>query len=256
MWIPKWEAKIFMVLWDTYDLSPFTLSDASNNLSLNKDVIRVALSRLVKRGWIIRLNRGKYLAKPLNRIMTSLTKYFKVKNLVDSIKVESPIYLYGSVADLLATKVSDIDLLVVSDENWEIFEKMFPSVHITFLKKRNLEQPLDFNLYLIFKRGIPLTTKVQMPKLSSFNPKKLLETSQILFEMAKINSLTYEPQILTAIGFAAKYILYKNGILPPTSTVGAIFELARIKEEYLKAFKYLETQKLEKIYEMVIKWAV
>lgn len=256
MWIPKWEARIFMVLCDTFDLSPFTLNDAFGNLNLSKDVVRVALSRLVKRGWIIRLNRGKYLAKSLDRIMVSLTKYFKVRNIIDSMKVKYPIYLHGSVADLLASKASDIDLLIVSDENWENIEKMFPSMHVTFLKKRNLEKTVDFNIYLIFKRGIPLTVKVQTPKLSPFNPKKLLETSQILFETAKINSLIYEPQILTAIGLAAKYILYKNGILPPTSTVGAIFELAKIKEEYLKVFKELKTRKIEEIYKKVIKWAV
>ena len=137
MWIPKWEARIFMVLCDTFDLSPFTLNDAFGNLNLSKDVVRVALSRLVKRGWIIRLNRGKYLAKSLDRIMVSLTKYFKVRNIIDSMKVKYPIYLHGSVADLLASKASDIDLLIVSDENWENIEKMFPSMHVTFLKKRN-----------------------------------------------------------------------------------------------------------------------
>jgi len=256
MWVPKWEARVFMVLWDTYGLSPFTLSDAFNTLSSSKDIVRVALSRLVKRGWIIRLKRGKYLAKPLDRIITSLTKYFKATNLIDSMRLKYPIYLYGSVADLLASQASDIDLLIVADENWETLEKMFSSMHVTFVKKRNLMQSMDFNLYLIFKKGIPLTTKVQVPNLSSFKPEKLLETSRILFETAKINSLIYEPQVLTAIGFAAKYILYKNGILPPTSTVGAIFELAKIKEEYIKAFKELGTRKLEEIYKRVIKWAV
>ncbi|MHA1583429.1 MAG: type IV toxin-antitoxin system AbiEi family antitoxin domain-containing protein [Candidatus Baldrarchaeia archaeon] len=256
MWVPKWEAKIFMILWDTYGLSPFTLSDVFNTLSSSKDTVRVALSRLVKRGWIIRLKRGKYLAKPLDRIVASLTKYFKVMNLIDSMKLKYPIYLYGSVADLLASQASDIDLLIVADENWETLEKTFSSMHVTFVKKRNLMQSMGFNLYLIFKKGIPLTTKVQVPNLSSFKPEKLLETSRILFETAKINSLIYEPQVLTAIGFASKYILYKNGILPPTSTVGAIFELAKIKEEYLKAFKELETRKPEEIYKRVIKWAV
>lgn len=253
MWAPEWEFGTFMVIWDTFGHQPFTTKELANTVARDKDQLRVALSRLVRRGWLVRLRRGKYLAKPMNRIVASLKLYSIAQNTLRRAGITYPTYIHGSVADQLASGGSDIDLLIVSRGGWEEIERKLPNFHLTFVNPEYIRKP-DFSIYIILKRGVPLFSKLEIAQVS-FDPRGLLEEAIESYETAEVDGMVYEPQLLDATGTAAKYILYKSGMLPPTSSIGAVFELARVREAYLKAFRALEAQRLEDAFEMVMEWA-
>ena len=245
---------MYMMIWDTFRLRPFTTKELTNAIVKDKDQLRVALSRLARRGWLLRLRRGRYLAKPLDRIVTSLRLYSRAQNALRKAGITSPAYIYGSVADLLASKGSDVDILIVARGDWEETERKLSDFHLIFVDPRYAQKPEDFFIYTILKRGIPLFSKLEVPQ-ASFDPQSLLEEAIKIYRSAKFDGATYEPQLVDAAGMAAKHILYKSEVLPPTSSIGAIFELARIQEAYLEAVKALEAQKVEKALKMVMRWA-
>jgi len=254
MWAPEWEFALYMVVWDTFGYRPFVVREAAEAVAKDKDQLRVALSRLTSKGWLLRLKRGKYLAKPLGRIIASLRLYSRAQNALRNAGITDPAYVYGSVADLLASEGSDVDLLIVAGGGWEEIERKLPGFHLTFITPEYAWRPTDFFVYTILKRGVPLFSKLEVPQVV-FDPKSLLEEAIKLHKSAKFDGATYEPQLVDAAGMAAKYILYKSGMLPPTSSIGAILELAKVREEYLEALKALEAQEVEKALEAVVGWA-
>lgn len=254
MWAPGWEFDTFMLIWDTFGHQPFTVRELANAVAKGKDQLRVALSRLVRRGWLVRLRRGRYLAKPLKRIVASLRLYSVAQNALRREGITSPTYIHGSVADQLASEASDIDLLLVSNGDWKEIERKLPNFHLTFVDPEYIRKPVDFSVYIILRRGLPLFSRLEIAQVS-FDPRGLLEEAIESYKTARVDGAVYEPQLLDAAGAAAKYILYKSGMLPPTSSIGAIFELARVQEAYLKAFRALEAQRLEDAFEMVMEWA-
>jgi predicted nucleotidyltransferase len=254
VWAPEWEADVFMVIWERFRYSPFTTKNLANVATKDKDQLRVALSRLVRRGWLIRLGRGRYLAKPLGRIMTSLKMHSVVRNALVAAGVDCPVYLHGSAADLLASEGSDIDLLVVSSGGWDEIERKLPYFHLTFVTPEHLRNLDNFFIYLVFRRGVPLSFKVEVADIS-FDPRDLLKEALRTWETAEVDGKTYGPQLLDAAGLAAKYLLYEKGMLPPTSSIGAIFELVKLDEVYLEAFRKLEEHRIEDVSVEVMEWA-
>lgn len=253
MWAPEWEFSTYMVVWDTFHHRLFTIRELASVAAKDKDQLRVALSRLVRRGWLLRLGRGKYLAKPSNRIVTSLRLYSTTQNALKKAGISHPTYIYGSVADNLASEGSDVDLLMVTGERWEDTERKLPGFHLTFIDPRYVQKP-DFFIYTVLKRGLPLFSRLEVPQIG-FDPQSLLKEAIKIHETAKFDGATYEPQLVDATGMTAKYILYRSGMLPPTSNIGAILELAKVQESYLEAYKAFEVQEVEKALEMVMGWA-
>ena len=254
MWAPEWEFSLFMVVWDTFGNRPFTVREFTHAVARDKDQLRVGISRLGRRGWLLRLSRGKYLAKPLDRIVESLRLYSKVKNAFEKAGVMCPAYVYGSVADLLASHGSDVDVLIVSDGGWEETELKLPDFHLTFITSEYAHEPRDFFIYTILKRGVPIFSRLEIPQ-ASFDPEGLLEESVKIWNAAKFDGAVYEPHLIKATGVLAKYILCKHGLLPPTSGIGAILELAKVQEAYLEAFRAIEALEVEKALDMVMRWA-
>ena len=254
MWAPEWEVNVFMVAWERFRCSPFTTKNLVDAVAENRDQVRVALSRLVRRNWLIRLGRGRYLAKPLGRIMTSLKLHFVARNALAAAGVNCPVYLYGSAADLLASEGSDVDLLIVSDGDWDEIERKLPHFHLAFVTQEYLRNLDNFFIYLVIKRGVPLLSKVEVADVS-FDPQNLLKEALVTYETAEVDGKAYEPQLLCAAGLAAKYLLYKNGVLPPTSSIGAIFELAKLNGAYLEIFRKLEERKVEEASREVVERA-
>ncbi|MDI6884707.1 MAG: hypothetical protein QMD00_06285, partial [Hadesarchaea archaeon] len=193
-------------------------------------------------------------AKPLDRIVTSLRFYSTAQNALRKAGITSPTYIYGSVADLLASKGSDVDLLLVSEGDWDEIERKLPQFHLAFVTPKYLQNLDSFFIYSILRRGVPLISGVEIAD-ASFDPKKLLAEALQTYETAWADGRAYEPQLLDAAGLAAKYILYQKGILPPTSSIGAIFELAKVDENYLGVFRNLEVRPIEDTAKEVIGWA-
>jgi predicted nucleotidyltransferase len=243
-----------MVAWERFRCSPFTTKNLTSIVAKNRDQVRVALSRLVRRKWIIRLGRGRYLAKPLAHIVTSLKLHSVTRNALAAAGVNCPVYLHGSAADLLASEGSDIDLLVVSSGGWDEIERKLPHFHLTFVTPEHLRNLDNFFIYLVFRRGVPLSFKVEVADIS-FDPRDLLKEALRTWETAEVDGKTYGPQLLDAAGLAAKYMLYEKGMLPPTSSIGAIFELAKLDEVYLEAFRKLEEHRIEDVSREVVEWA-
>jgi predicted nucleotidyltransferase len=254
MWAPEWEADVFMVTWERFRCSPFTTKNLADVVARDKDQLRVALSRLVQRGWLTRLGRGRYLAKPLRRIAISLKLHSVARNALAAAGVECPVYLHGSAADLLASEGSDIDLLIVSSGGWDEIERKLPHFHLTFVTLERLRNLDNFFIYLALRRGVPLSSKVEVTDIS-FDPRDLLKEALRTWEVAEVDGKTYEPQLLDAAGLAAKYLLFEKGMLPPTSSIGAIFELAKLDEACLKIFRKLEEHRIEEVSREVMEWA-
>ena len=254
MWAPEWEFGLYMMVWDTFGNRPFTMSELTHTIARDKDQLRVGISRLGRRGWLLRLSRGKYLAKPLDRVVGSLRLHSRAKNALEKAGVMCPAYIYGSVADLLASHGSDVDVLIVSDGGWEETELKLPDFHLTFITSGYAHEPMDFFTYTILKRGVPIFSKLEIPQ-ASFDPEGLLKESVKIQQTAKFDGAIYEPHLMEATGVLAKYILYKHGLLPPTSSIGAILELAKVQEAYLEAFRAIEALEVEKALDMVMRWA-
>ena len=254
MWAPEWEFSLYMMVWDTFGNRPFAMKELIHAVAMDKDQLRVGISRLGRRGWLLRLSRGKYVAKPLDRIVESLRLYSKAKNAFEKAGVVCPAYIYGSVADLLASRGSDVDVLIVSDGGWEETELKLHDFHLTFITPWYAREPRDFFTYTILKRGVPIFSKLEIPQ-ASFDPEGLLEESVKIQKTSKFDGAFYGPHLMEATGVLAKYILYKHGLLPPTSSIGAILELAKVQEAYLKAFRSIEALEVEKALDMVMRWA-
>jgi predicted nucleotidyltransferase len=129
-WVPPWLGKAYCDLYETFGRAIFSLDDAVLCLHRSRELSRVVLSELSRRGYVVRVGRAHYVVEspvavvfgvafdlerislkqrvyePLLRdVLRKLFERFE-QNLVS-------VVLYGSIARGVAKPTSDMDLLVV-----------------------------------------------------------------------------------------------------------------------------------------------
>jgi len=161
-WLPEWLGSRYFKLLEVFNYRVFSVNDACRVLGESKVRVRVILSELYRRGWVIRLERGYYF-------ILSPYAYFvrgeweeKVKQ-----KVYLPLILalstrlfewldddlvsiavFGSVARGEARSLSDLDVVLVS--------KRFPKSYSERVRVAvNVIDPIrHLKLWLWNKRGV------------------------------------------------------------------------------------------------------
>ncbi len=139
IWLPSWLGARYLRLLETFQYRVFSLNDVRRVLGGDKN-IRVIVSELCKRGWVLRLSRGYYtVLSPyallvrggwerevkqrtyLPLILAVATRLFEWLN-SDLVSIA----IFGSVARGEAKPNSDLDVLVVSE--------YFPSSYLKRVK--------------------------------------------------------------------------------------------------------------------------
>jgi len=128
-WLPEWLGLRYLRLFTIFNYRVFSLNDACRVLRESRERVRVVLSELYKRGWILRLERGYYFA---------LSPYAQLVRGEWEKKIKQSVYLplilalssrlfewlngdlisiavFGSVARGEAKPWSDLDVLLVSE---------------------------------------------------------------------------------------------------------------------------------------------
>jgi predicted nucleotidyltransferase len=132
-WVPGWLGKAYCGLYEAFGKGIFSLDDAVACLHRSREVGRVVLSELSRRGYLVRVGRAHYAAESPVAIV------FGVASGLESISLKQKVYepllrdvltklfekfeqnlvsvvLYGSIARGVAKPTSDMDLLVVVHE--------------------------------------------------------------------------------------------------------------------------------------------
>ena len=129
-WAPPWLGVAYCKLYSAANGTPFLLDQALGYLQVSREQGRVILSELARRAYLMRLSRGRYMARSplevvfgislgqehpmlkqrtyeplLREVLTRLFERFR-ENLIS-------VVLYGSVARGTAKPTSDLDLLAV-----------------------------------------------------------------------------------------------------------------------------------------------
>ncbi|MCS7364688.1 MAG: nucleotidyltransferase domain-containing protein [archaeon GB-1867-035] len=134
MWIPRWLGEAYAKLYVEFGCSPFKFRDAMSVLSLNENRVKVILSKLHTKGILTLFDRGRpriyRLISPENFLLLASGKVRKIEvrqeryvpliyacygALSEAVNLAS-LVLFGSVARGDASKNSDLDLLVISDD--------------------------------------------------------------------------------------------------------------------------------------------
>ncbi|MDW8360212.1 MAG: nucleotidyltransferase domain-containing protein [Candidatus Caldarchaeum sp.] len=133
MWLPRWVGEGFASLYASFGRDIFFLEDVCEKLALNSSRAHVLLTKLRKSGALIDFQRKRprlyRLLDPRSLMLLASGKASRPPNIqgqyvqlvYDVLRVlskswsPSSVAVYGSVARLTATSLSDVDLLVVSD---------------------------------------------------------------------------------------------------------------------------------------------
>lgn len=134
MWIPRWLGEAYSRLWVEYGRRPFTLSELKEVLGLADARARVLVHHLHRRGLLLifdvgrpRLYRvltpGSFIllaSGRLRRVELRQEAYIQLLydcfRAIDRALELTSLTLYGSVARGEASKTSDLDLLIISDD--------------------------------------------------------------------------------------------------------------------------------------------
>jgi len=135
LWLPAWLGEVYARLFLAFQAELFTYRDALELLKIDENKLSVALSRLHKERVLLVFDRGRprryrlldprgfiLLASGAIRNLDRIPQERYVKALCDAFHVLSrslrltSLAVYGSVARGTAGEVSDIDLLVVSND--------------------------------------------------------------------------------------------------------------------------------------------
>ena len=161
-WLPAWLGSRYLKLFESFGYKVFSLDDARSALGEGRERVRVILSELYKRGWILRLGRGYYLAlsplahyvrgewerrirqgEYLPMILALSTRMLEWLN-SDLVSIA----IFGSVARGEAKACSDLDILLVSERFPEEYSRRV-EVAVSVL------EPLrDLKLWLWRNRGV------------------------------------------------------------------------------------------------------
>ena len=129
-WLPEWLGLRYLKLFDSFGFRVFSLDEACGILEEGRERVRVVLSELCRGGWVLRLDRGKYLALPPSAcyVRGEWEKRVRQREYLPLIVALSArvlewldgslvsMAIYGSVARGEAKPNSDLDALVVSED--------------------------------------------------------------------------------------------------------------------------------------------
>ena len=135
MWIPRWLGECYSRLYVKFGMEPFTFSEAKKILSLDESKLSVAFSKLHSRRILLVFDRGRprlyrlldpenflFLASGTVKNYDGIAQERYLKLILDCLRtilkmmdLES-FAIYGSVARGQASKNSDIDILLISEE--------------------------------------------------------------------------------------------------------------------------------------------
>jgi len=172
LWIPRWLGEIYSQLFLDFETNHFTFTQAKNSLNIDSGKLNVAFSRLHSERILTVFERSKprvyRLIDPSSLVLlTSET----VKNveaisqerylhlIIDSFRVVSKIFnirsfaIYGSVARGRAQDISDLDILIISNDFKGSFGKRIEQLfrvdeavqkEIEWLRKQDIFTRLSF----------------------------------------------------------------------------------------------------------------
>lgn len=134
MWVPKWLGECYSRLYVKFRSNLFTFNDARKLLSINENRLSVAFSKLHSKRFILVFNRSRprlyRLLDPENMVFlaSGIVKNFNgirqeryLKLVLDCLQASLKIFdldsfaVYGSVARGVASNMSDVDVILVSD---------------------------------------------------------------------------------------------------------------------------------------------
>ena len=196
MYPPKWLGENYFRLLSNFLYKPFTIEDAQSVLRTDKDLTRVILSELCKRGLTIRLKRGLYLAlSPYLMVLEKSSWHDKVQQkeyipLISAIAsrlIERyngrlvSIVVFGSVARGKATSESDLDLLVVTKDLPERYsERVSQFVEL-------LDDVKEVKLWLWKEKGIFCNIEVLI-----LTPEEAQEFQPLYLDMVEDSIIIYD----------------------------------------------------------------
>jgi predicted nucleotidyltransferase len=122
----------YAVLWERFGEAPFVMAETETLLSGSRANRGMTLTRLIRKGWAVRLGRGRYvLLRPVSPISEAATGWparVPSRAVRDLLRLSlsaldsalgarlTSLALYGSYARRTARPESDVDLLVVVDQ--------------------------------------------------------------------------------------------------------------------------------------------
>jgi len=234
-WIPSWLGEIYSRLYLNFAkgqaYQDFSIQQATEKLNTPRDLLRVALSKLVEAGWLDRVGRGVYRLKDLSDILVAMTaeEVFNLKPVPEPFAASTrefcvralssfgrrlrSVVLFGSVARGDWTQDSDIDLLLV----------------IEGLPKNVIERDSEI---LPLTRGLPHAIT-----FVSYRPEELTETPPLLLDVAVDGIVLYDTEFIRGKierirkrleELGAKRVGEKEGltwILKPKVELGEVIEV-------------------------------
>ncbi|MEM2912979.1 MAG: nucleotidyltransferase domain-containing protein [Candidatus Bathyarchaeia archaeon] len=134
MWVPKWLGEYYSKLYVKFRSDLFTFNDARRLLSIDENRLSVAFSKLHSKRFILVFNRSRprlyrlldpenivFLASGIVKNFNEIHQERYLKLVLDCLRASLKIFdldsfaIYGSVARGVASNMSDIDILLVSD---------------------------------------------------------------------------------------------------------------------------------------------
>jgi predicted nucleotidyltransferase len=185
-WIPSWLGEVYSKLYLNSGGRDFSVQWAAEKLNMPRDLLRVALSKLVEAGWLNRVGRGTYRVRGFDGILMAIgaeeelnlrsvpapfvtsVKEFCVRALSTFGGRLRSVVLFGSVARGDWDEGSDIDLLLV----------------IEGLPKKVLDRDTEI---LPLTRGLPHAIT-----FVPYTPEELEETPPLLLDVAMDGILLYD----------------------------------------------------------------
>lgn len=237
--MPKWVSEIYISLYSKYLNRFFKVADVNFD---NKELLRAALTKLVKAKWCQRIDRGVYSLRTPEEIIHSLSYINKLKQLnLDKVSI----IVIGSVGDIHATRWSDLDvLLIIEDPRIEKAVKdeilrNFNKVQIVVVNFEDLVKKSRTDLKIIssLRRGISITINSKIKKF--LEKKEKIENNKNFYlklasKIIHENNLTGK-DICYALYYVSLGVLLHVGKVPPVS----------LKGTYLEAMYYVNPRKPE-----------
>ncbi|MGC9516191.1 MAG: nucleotidyltransferase domain-containing protein [Methanomicrobiales archaeon] len=212
----------------------YGLSDLSNELKISKSNLLRIIRKIEKHKLILEHNNGRKKVYQINyqhNTVNILWKLFmdekrnnlepKFKNIIDliyyQVKEEVDLFIiFGSVAQGLATKKSDIDICIVSSEDLELdkFEYLPHRLEIHRYEWEDIKNPVDFVVLESLLNGIVLKGNI----LKIIGELNTFPQSYLIYRLEKVKEFMKKSETLK--NEAKEY--YKNLAL---TTIGEIDSL-------------------------------